>query len=263
MNNLDISFEKEVYESDFYHNLLKDEFKKIIYNNDIINKRLHIFSSYSYENEDEIEFGVYIINSSSENILIKNLPFCLHNNETKIYSEQVFINKTIESNSAIFREVRIKKEDIKKEYIFKDLSISIDEINNIRKFPYINVNMDDIPKSREYTNYRDLKKFLKNLSVIQENQLCIDIFKTGELDGGFCIIALFRNSSDKPISIKSMPLTITNDIDLPIYKGVFEVKDDSLYIEGNRGKLIVINIPGEEFPIIEGQDLTKYKVYIK
>lgn len=263
MNNLDISFRKETYESDFYHNLLQEEFKNIIYNNDIINKRLHIFSSYSYENEYEIEFGVYIINSSLDNIVIKNLPFCLYNNETKIYNQQVFINKTIESNSAIFIEIKIKKEDIKEEYKLEDISISIDEINSIKKFPHINVNMDDIPRSEDYTNYRDLKKFLKNISVIQENQLCIDIFKTGELDGGFCIIALFRNSSPNSINIKSIPLTITNDIDLMIYKGVFKIEDSSLYIEGNKGKLVVINIPGEEFPIIEGQNLSKYKVYIK
>ena len=263
MNKLGISLKKEVYESDFYYNLLQEEFKKIMYNNHIINKRFHIFSSYSYENEDEIEFGIYVINSSLDNVLIKNLPFCLHDGERKIYSQQVFINRTIESNAAIFIEVKIKKEDIKEEYIFKNLSISMDEINSIRKFPYININMDDIPKSKEYTNYRDLKNFLKNISVIQENQLCIDIFKTGEIDGGFCIIALFRNSSQNYINIKSIPLTITNDIDLLIYKGVFEIEDNSLYIEGNKGKLVVINIPGEEFPIIEGQNLSKYKVYIK
>lgn len=263
MNNLEISLKKEVYESDFYHNLLKEEFKKIVYNNDIKSKRLHIFSSYGYENEYEIEFGIYIINASEEEIVVNNLPLCLYEGDKNVYSEEIFINKSIESYSAIFREVRIKKENIKEEYNISNLSISIGEVNSIKKFPYINIEIDNLPKRSDYGNYKDIKKFLNNLSVMEENQLAIDIFRTGEIEEGFYIITLFRNSSNNPINIKSIPLTVMNDLDLLIYEGTFEVKDDSLYIEGNKGKLMVITIPRGEFPIFDGENLNNYKVIIK
>lgn len=262
-NKINITLNKEIYESDFYHNLLKDELQKVILKEGLGENQLHIFSSYIYENDYEVEAGVYIINSSENEVKVNNLPLAIYRNEDKISSEELSVNKKIEGYSSVFKEFKIKKENIKEEYRIEEISIGIDDLRNIKKYPYITIDINNIPKIKEYINYRDIKKFLKDISIIEEDQLCIDIFRTGEGNDEFYIIALFRNSSNREINIKSIPLQVYNDTDLLIYKSTFVLNDDSLKIEGNSGKMMVINIPSSDFPIIEGEDLSKYKIKIK
>lgn len=260
---IDISLGREIFESDFYHTFLKDELQKVIYENILKENQLHIFSSYIYENDYEIEAGVYIINSSENEIKINNLPLCIYNNGEKIYFEDLKVDKKLESYSSVFKEFKINKEKISEEYRIDTLSIGINDLRNIKKYPYINIDVNNLPKIKEYINYRDIKKFLANISIIDEDQLCIDIFRTGEIEEGLYIIALFRNSSNRTVNITSLPLEVYNASNLLMYKSSFTINDNSLNLEGNTGKMIVITIPRKDFPFIEGEDLTKYKVEIK
>lgn len=261
-NDLQISLKKEIHESEFYYDLLKEEFQQILYNKDLRNNHINIYSSYVYEDEEYIEFGVYFINVSKIDIVLNTLPLAVYNEDNLIYKEGFEINKIVEGNSAIFKEIKVPKDSINNSYKISNLSIGIEGIRSIKKYPYINVEIKNLPKTKDYVNYRELKKFINNLPVIEEDELCIDIFRVGEIEEGFYIIALFRNSSNRNINIKSIPLTVENPSDLLIYKGVFTSNEDSLNILSNSGKIMVITIPRNEFNFVDGEDFSKYKVKI-
>lgn len=259
----DLKLIKETYISEFHYNLINEEFQKSLYSRELKNNNITLYSSYVYEDEESIEFGIYLINTSKKNVELKSINISIYNLDNNIYTEEVLINKDIKIGSAIFREFKVSKENIKDEYNIDNLSLSISNISNIRKTPYINIDIKNLPDIDDKYNNRDIKKFIKSLPVIEENQVCIDIFRVGEIDKGFYIIALFRNSSDREINIKSIPITVENNMDLLIYKGVFDVNDNSLLIQAKSGKIKVIIIPRNEFPFIEGEVIEDYKIKIQ
>lgn len=254
---------KETYISDFHYNLINEEFQKKLYNKELKNNNIILYSSYVYEDEENIEFGIYLINTSNKEIDLKSINISIYNLEKNIYTEKFIINRNIDKKSAIFREFKVIRKNIKESYSIDNLSLAINDINNIKKYPYINIDIKNFPEIKNKYSNREIKKFIKNLPTIDNNKLSIDIFRVGEIKEGFYIIALFRNSSDRDISIKSIPLTIENQLNLLIYKGVFSVNNESLDIQGNSGKIKVIVIPRGEFPFIEGQNIESYKVFIK
>lgn len=262
MDNLNLSLKKEVYESDFYYSLLKEELDKVISDNNIEYNKIHILTSFKYVDEYDIQFGIYIINTSKKIIQVNNIPLCIYDGDKKIYSEEFLINKIVYSNEAVFIEIKINKEYIKEKYDFDNISLSIDDINSIRKYPYINIDISNVPKIKDYVTYRAMKKFLKDLSIMDKNQLVIDVFASGEIEEGFFIIVLFRNSSSEDINIKSIPLEIYTGDDLIFYKNYFSLLDGGIKVPSYSGLFKVIVIPKDEFQGVEGEDSDTYKVKI-
>ncbi|MCB2286358.1 SLAP domain-containing protein [Clostridium algidicarnis] len=258
--NFNIVLSKEIYESDFHHELLKEELQKMLSNKQLKSNHVNMYCSYVYENDEYISMGIYLINNSDKDILINKLPLSICNKKEKIFDYTIDINKTIFTNNAIFKEISILKSDLALSYNIDDIYIEFDDLKKINKYPYINIEIDNMPKVNGYKSYREGKKFLKNLSNIEENQFSIDIFKVGQVEEGFCIIALFRNSSSKAINIKSIPLTVLVSENLPVYKGVYNINDDGLIIESNKGKFYSIIIPLESFIQIDYEDMSKYIV---
>ncbi|MBB6713509.1 SLAP domain-containing protein [Clostridium gasigenes] len=260
MKNLNIVLSKEIYESDFHHQLLKEELGKMLSNEELESMHFHMYNSYIYENDEYIDMGIYLINNSEKDLLVNSLPLSIYNKEEKAFNYNIHINKTILKNNAIFKEIKILKSDLNRSYNIDDLYVVLDDIKNINKYKYINIEIDNIPRINGYRGYRESKKFLKNISNIEENQFSIDIFKVGEVEEGFCIIALFRNSSSKDLNIKSIPLTVYTDSKILIYKGIYNINDDGLKVEGNKGKFYSIVIPFENFLKIDNHDLSRYIV---
>lgn len=259
---LEINLIREIHESEFYYSLLNEEFQKILYDKNLRNNNINIYTSYVYEDDENIEFGVYFINTSSSEVILNSIKLTLYNLDEIIHTEEYFINKNINSYSAVFKEIKIAKDIIESKYTISNLSIGIRELGNVKKYPYINIEIKNLPKIDDKHNYREIKKFIKNLPIIEENQICIDIFRVGEIKEGFFIIALFRNSSNNDVNIKSIPIEVENENNLLIYKGVFNVVDDSLNIEAKSGKIKVIVIPREDFAFIDGENFEKYNVRI-
>lgn len=259
-DNVGINIISELHKSKYYNKLIEDEFKEIISSQELIENHIQISSSFIYENEDFIEIGVYIINTSNKEILMRRLPLKINFDDRNSIDYILYIDKLIGIKKALFKEIKIYKEDIKFDFKINNVSLSIDKLNKIKKYPYINIEVDNIPNFNKYTQYRDIKKFIKNIYPMQLKQLCIDVFKVGCIDEGFFMILLLRNSSHKEINIKSLPITVYTYNDLIIYRGVFLPKDDSLLIPGNKGKIKTIIIPYSSFPLLDNQDYSSYKV---
>lgn len=260
IKSLDVVLSREIHESKFYHQLLDEELQNILNSKDLEKSRLYVYNSYLYEDDNEIYIGIYLINTCDKDLLIKDLPLSVYNKEEKILNCNLEINKEISTQNAIFKELRILKEDIKAFYDAENISIALNESSHIKKYPYINVEVENIPRINGYKGHREIKKFLKNIPNIEENQLLIDILRVGELEEGFCIVALVRNSGSKELNIKSLPLSVYTDNDTLIYRGVYNINDNGLIVESNKGRFYTVVIPFKHFLKIEGHDLSKYTV---
>ncbi|MBU3209369.1 SLAP domain-containing protein [Clostridium algidicarnis] len=256
----EIKIYKQVYESDFIYDLRKKELEKIILETELIDNHLTVHNSYVYINEGVMEVGAYLINNSNKVLDIKTIPISAYCDKKLVGIMDVDINKVIKSKEAIFKEIKFTDNNLHSKQINEEVSLGFGELNSIKKYPHLNIDINELPKVNGYKSYREGKKFLKNLSNIEENQFSIDIFKVGQVEEGFCIIALFRNSSSKAINIKSIPLTVLVSENLPVYKGVYNINDDGLIIESNKGKFYSIIIPLESFIQIDYEDMSKYIV---
>lgn len=261
--NSNIKLVNERCQSDFYNNLLKDEFNDIILNKKINNNYIQITNSFIFENNDSLEIGLYIINLSNKEVHIKRLPLKIYINEDIVKSFVVDINKDISSKEAIYKEIKLLKDEGLNNINREKVYICIDNLNKVKRFNYIDIDIKKLPKIDGYRSNREMKKLLRNLSKIEEDEFRIDVFKVGEVEEGFCIIALARNSSDREINIKSLPITVYMENGLMIYKGIYKINDNSFSIGSHKGKFYSIVIPFSNFLKIEGQDLSKYKVEFK
>lgn len=257
-----IKFTKDICRSEFHNNLLEEEYHEIIEKHDLLNDHLHIDLSYMYEKEESLELGLYITNNSEQEIHIIKLPISLYEKSRKIYDKNIDIMKNIMPKKSIFIEIDIKNILSDKKYDIQDIKLEVGDLNQIANYPYINIDIDNIPKFNVYKRNREINNFLNNLSIIRNNELRLDIFKVGEVEDGFCIIFLIRNSSKNKINIKSIPLTIHTGSDYIIYKGT-QIFKNSLNIDSNKGIFYSITIPFTQMAKIKGDDLSKYKVEFK
>ena len=254
---------EELNRSDFLNELLVNEYTELVENNSFNQNHLHINTAFIVENEYEYEVGIYITNNSNKELLIRDIPLAIRKDNRILKEKILSIEKSFKAFEAVYIEVKFDKSDFKEPFDVDSVTVEFGNVSEINKSNYIKINFEGIEKVRDKAGYSEIKKFLKGLSIMEEDQLAIDIFKSGEIEEGFFIIALFRNSSKEEVKIKSIPLMVYNPLDLLVYKGVFNISDDSLLLQPNTGRLMVITIPRDEFPIVEGEELDKYKIYIK
>ncbi|WP_029452239.1 SLAP domain-containing protein [Clostridium algidicarnis] len=255
-----IKLVKELHRSDFHNTLLNSEYINLVKENDFIDEHLHINLVYVSKREEDLEVGAYITNNSNKDVQLKNMPICLYKDKSKVFETIYSINKSIPAEKAVFIEIGIPLILSLEDKACDNLHISFGDGRTIAKYPYVNIDINELPKINGYKSHREMKKFLKLLPTIKKDQLTIDVFKVGQVEEGFCIIALFRNSSSKAINIKSIPLTVLVSENLPVYKGVYNINDDGLIIESNKGKFYSIIIPLESFIQIDYEDMSKYIV---
>lgn len=258
--NSNIKLIKEMHQSKFYNDLLEDELKNIISDQSMYYNHIQFKISFVCENEDFIEIGIYIVNSSNKEVNLKKVPLVIHITEENYERYTLEVNKKINSEQALFKEILIDKGNKYNNIDKSKISVYIDDLNRIKKYPYIEVEIEKLPKVNGYRSNREIKKFLKDIPDIEEDQLRIDVFKVGEVEEGFCIIPLIRNSSDRELQIKSIPITVYTESGLMIYKGIYNISDNSLSIGAFKGRFYTIIIPFNTFLKVEKQDLSKYIV---
>lgn len=259
----EIQLIRDRVKSDFHNELLTKEYEDKIYKDNFSKNHIHINLSYIHDSEDEIEFGMYISNNSNKEILIKKFPLEFCENEIVKLEKYIEINKEISAYKAIYIEFKITKLELANVQEYKNIKVQISQNLEVDKYPYVELDMNNIPRINGYKGHREMKKFIKGLSTIKKDELRIDVFKVAEAENGFGILSLFRNSSDKEVNIKSLPISVYTSHGLLIYKGVYTINDNSLNVEANKGKLHYIEIPFSNFLKIEGHDLSTYKVEFK
>lgn len=253
---------REYDRSEFHNELLVDEYKELIENNLFIDDNLHINTVYLVENDYEYEVGIYITNNSNKEILIKEIPIILKS-KTKIFKEKIlFIDKNIDAHQAIFVEVKLHKKEFVEMLDINSCDIELGNTNLLNRYNYTKIKFDGLEKVREKLGYREIKKFIKNLPLIEEDSLALNVFATDEVEEGFLMIILFRNTSKEDINIKSIPFEVYTENDLLIYKNNF-ISDDGISIPKYTGIFKIIVIPRNEFPIFNGEKLNNYKIIIK
>lgn len=259
MNNYDkqINLVEDLNRSSFLNELLKKELSYICENKNICNESLNLVKNYISENDTEIQCGVFIINNSNTDIYLRELPVRLKVYEKIIFEEWIIINKDIKAQEAIFQEIIISKEKIDEEYDLNLTEVIVGRINDLRA--YEDIEIKEYPKFNKYGAYREMKKFIRELPLIEENQIRIDKFKVGALNEGLCIINLFRNSSKREINIKSIPIEVYTEKEILIYKGTY-ILENGFNIGAKEGKFYNIIIPWSNFLISEASTLHNFYV---
>lgn len=253
---------KENNRSYFLNDLLENEYSELVNNNSFIEEHLHINSVYMVENEYEYEVGIYITNNSTKDILLKDIPVSIKS-DNNIIEKLISVEKEIKSKEAIFLDVVFNKEEFKEKIDMNSCEVEFGNTRLLNKFNYIKIDFEGLDKVREKLGYRQLKKFIKNLPIIDEDNIALDVFASGEIEEGFFIIISLRNTSKEDVKIKSIPFEIYTEDDLLLYKENFIPSDAGINIPNHSGIFKVILIPKNKFPQIKGTDSNKYKVYIR
>ena len=82
-----VEMKSKIHESEFLKEFLKHELFDVLKDKELRSNNLYIYKSYIYEKEEYVEIGIYIINTSKKDILVKSVPLvvtCGENQENLI-----------------------------------------------------------------------------------------------------------------------------------------------------------------------------------
>ena len=68
-----------------------------------------------------------------------------------------------------------------------------------------------------------------------------------------------RNSCEKDINIKSLPIEVYNELGLLIYKGIYS-NENGIKIKNKTGIINCITIPWNEFITVKAKEIRDFKV---
>lgn len=255
LNDLGIELVKKNYRSDFLHDMLEEELAGLIAGKKFLNRSLNFIINYIYRNDNDVEFGLFIINKSMEEVFIRELPFIIKdkNNREVIKKFTYEINEKIKINKAIFCEIKVEG------ICEKELELLIGESREMLLDNYFLVNAKNLDNIKKYSVVRELKKFARNLPMMKADELSIDLYSIGQDNDKIVLILYFRNSSNRDVSIKSLPLNIYSESRLLAYRDVYLLEDNSLVVPKETGIFFRISINKDDFPL-EGEAINKCTV---
>ena len=254
-NNIKLVLERE--RSDFYNELLSKEFEVVLKKNSSKCGSLNIEKSYFCINGNELNIGLYIINNSEKQIILKSLPIecCINNYINKNIT--LNIDKNISQYSAVFVELIIELEE--NEIEVEDIDVFINDNKVVKKYPYIDIDIKNMPKVSQYKSYRMVKNKIKNIPIAKLDEVKIDIINVVNDINGLSILTLMRNSCEKDINIKSLPIEVYNELGLLIYKGIYS-NENGIKIKNKTGIINCITIPWNEFITVKAKEIRDFKV---
>lgn len=256
-NNIKLVLERE--RSDFYNELLSKEFEVVLKKISSKCGSLNIEKSYFCINGNKLNIGLYIINNSEKQIILKSLPIecCINNYINKNIT--LNIDKNISQYSAVFVELIIELEE--NEIEVEDIDVFINDNKVVKKYPYIDIDIDikNMPKVSQYKSYRMVKNKIKNIPIAKLDEVKIDIINVVNDINGLSILTLMRNSCEKDINIKSLPIEVYNELGLLIYKGIYS-NENGIKIKNKTGIINCITIPWNEFITVKAKEIRDFKV---
>ena len=254
-NNIKLVLERE--RSDFYNELLSKEFEVVLKKISSKCGSLNIEKCYFCINGNELNIGLYIINNSEKQIILKSLPIecCINNYINKNIT--LNIDKNISQYSAVFVELIIELEE--NEIEVEDIDVFINDNKVVKKYPYIDIDIKNMPKVSQYKSYRMVKNKIKNIPIAKLDEVKIDIINVVNDINGLSILTLMRNSCEKDINIKSLPIEVYNELGLLIYKGIYS-NENGIKIKNKTGIINCITIPWNEFITVKAKEIRDFKV---
>lgn len=69
-----VEMKSKIHESEFLKEFLKHELFDVLKDKELRSNNLYIYKSYIYEKEEYVEIGIYIINTSKKDILVRTTP---------------------------------------------------------------------------------------------------------------------------------------------------------------------------------------------
>lgn len=254
-NNIKLVLERE--RSDFYNELLSKEFEVVLKKISSKCGSLNIEKSYFCINGNKLNIGLYIINNSEKQIILKSLPIecCINNYINKNIT--LNIDKNISQYSAVFVELIIELEE--NEIEVEDIDVFINDNKVVKKYPYIDIDIKNMPKVSQYKSYRMVKNKIKNIPIAKLDEVKIDIINVVNDINGLSILTLMRNSCEKDINIKSLPIEVYNELGLLIYKGIYS-NENGIKIKNKTGIINCITIPWNEFITVKAKEIRDFKV---
>ncbi|WP_055069592.1 SLAP domain-containing protein [Clostridium massiliamazoniense] len=252
MNNgnlINISLQEKSDRSSYLNNLLFEELKEIILTEELYEGALSLVTKYIYVNNYFIEFGIFIINNSEKEIYIEKIPLSIMEDARKLVDYNLVIKENFKPKKAHFHELKIPLEILNKVVEEKSLKLTLGNLRNLKYEEVYNLEIVDLDKVESKSIARKLKKFVKSTTGIERNYLTINKHSISkDKAGNVNVVLLFRNSSDKDLKLKTLPINIYTENNLLCYRQVCSLGDDFL-IPKNKGSFYIMEISKEEFPV--------------
>lgn len=254
-----ISFQEDIKKSEYFNNLVASEFREISTKDKFLKDAISLRQQYVYHNDEIIEFGLFLINNTSSNMYLEELPFFLNGPKGKIKVLNYEIKKNIEKNKAAFIEIIINNDLEINEEDYALLTLTLGDISDISIENNIEINSKEISRGESYASLKDLRSFIKKLPKIKGEKLHINCYKIDYIEDSMQIVLVIRNSSSEEVNIKSLPVGVFDNNNLLLYRKIFTFEKGELAIRKRGIKIAVITIPKEDI-VITTNEFANYKV---
>ena len=250
-------------ESDFKKELIQGEVDKLNVDYPLEDNKFDFKINYIVENEEDFEVEFYFRNNTSTSLVLGKLP--LH----FIYNDAVIAIKVVEFKDEFgeipAKSVKVCSFNIKKENVYYPhlmdksmlaLGVGLEfDVNEV-----ISENIINMPEDLSYDQELYFKEKIKELPSLTSNSYNINTLTlASDTDKNVDIVLIVRNGYEHDIKVEKLPIQIMNDIDIPIYIGLFNPSE--MIVNGRSSKLYLIKVKRQDL-FKEYDDYSDFRVKI-
>ena len=224
---------------------------------------LNVTGMYVYDGEDKLEVKIYIRNGLSYNLNLDIIPFVITNSKGKVLASQEFNLAslgTLPPHSARPLKLYFDKKNVKVDKIPEDdWQIALNGKFNITS--KVKPIYEGLPEGITVYDKLVFDKFLDELPDLEEGEFSISTFSIGlQKNGNILVTAVMRNSTNKPITIDKIPMTVVDNKKRAVKSEKFVL--ENFTVSPHRARICNFAFPTNVYPE-EDTSLSDWSVIYK
>jgi SLAP domain-containing protein len=201
-----------------YENIISDVQKEIMNEEleqfePIKENDINISTVYIYDDGEELEAKVYFRNGFTSNVNFEDLPLVMVTSKGDILAKKNFDLREMGDippfGARPWKVYFHKSEVYMDKFLSNECKIIFD--SKIKAVNYANIELEMLDESM-YELRTAFEKFLNDLPRIEKGNLSISTFNIGlSNEGAIVVTLLIRNSSEKTVEIKELPIMLRDE----------------------------------------------------
>lgn len=231
-------------ESDFKRELIQGEVDKLNEDYPLEDNKFDFRINFIVENKDDFEVEFYFRNNTAQSLIFGKLPLHFVYNGGVIAIKNVDFRKEfgeIPAKSVKACSFKIEKENVYYPHLMDESMLVLGVNLKFKVTEIVEDNIVNMPENLSYDQELYFNEKIKELPSLAKNSFNINTLTlAADIDKNVDIVLIVRNGYENDIKVEKLPIQILNEIDIPIYIGMFNPED--MIVEGNSSKLYLIKV---------------------
>lgn len=208
---------------------------------------VYFHSLYMFDNGEEIEVSLYILNGLSNSINFERLHASIVDEENETVITQIINFKDvgiIPAQSVRPHKIYFDKSNMSEgKKISNNCKIVIGD--SVKAISNVQIDMENVPTTFNATELKELHQLLEKLPLVKPEEVSITAYNAKLYDGNIYITLLIRNGKSTKYKLDTIPISVYDSNKNKVVGNVFRV--DNIELNPYKARLYNFIFTKEEF----------------